>query len=627
MKQELRASLLRGLLTLACFTVIAVAFLVGLRLGSDGNGEPSSGAPATADVEEVYTCSMHPQVRSQKPGRCPLCAMELVPVSSLSGGEEAPGPRSLVLTEQAARLAEIRTAPVRRAYPRKTVRLIGEVDFDETRLATISAYFPGRLDRLFVDATGIPVREGDHLAEIYSADLLTAQEELRQSRRALDEQRRASETMRVLSEATLEAAREKLRLWGLTDQQVDEIAGSDDPLERITIYSPISGIVIERHATQGQYVELGEAIYTVADLDRVWIVLQAFESQLPWIHYGQQVAFETDAHPGREFVGRISFIDPVLSPDTRTAQVRVAVDNTEGALKPGMFVRTRVTVKVGADGAMVDDELSGRWICPMHPEVIKSHRGSCDVCGMDLVAAEEMGFHRHASGKGAPLVIPASAPLITGTRAVVYVRDPESENPRFEGREVVLGTRAGDQVVVRSGLAEGELVVVRGAFKIDSAMQIEAKASMMSQPAPPRASTGAGGASATPARPSPTRAELQNVEGTVQAYLRAAEALAADELSGFIDAAAAAYDRQHLETLDISAARQLFLEWSQALISHAESTPIEAANDLVVAYCPMAFDDSGAEWVQRGNQIRNPYFGASMLMCGSVRRPLGSPTP
>ncbi len=234
----------------------------------------------------------------------------------------------------------------------------------------------------------------------------------------------------------LAAAREKLRLWGLSKAQIENVEKSGKTRDHMTIHSPESGIVIRKHLNQGAYVKTGSRIYTVADLSRVWVQLDAYESDLKWLRHGQEVSFETEAYAGEVFRGSITFIAPVLDLRTRTAKIRVITENKDGKLKPGMFVRAVVRPVVAASEAQ------------------------------------------------APLVIPASAPLITGKRAVVYVKVPDAKRPTFEGREVVLGPRAGDYYIVRKGLRAGELVVARGAFKIDSSLQIEAKPSMMSPPSP-----------------------------------------------------------------------------------------------------------------------------------------------
>ena len=423
-----------------------------------------------------YTCSMHPQIRSDdKDGRCPICGMSLVAVYEETSTDTA---RQLTLSESALKLAEIETTRVLRMFPEHQVRLFGQVAFDETRVADISAYFPGRIEKLYVNYEGIPVNEGDHLADIYSPELITAQQELREALMAVKHTRNASGYARTANEQNLKAVREKLRLWGLSPKQIQDMEKSDGLMERLTIYSPQKGIVIKQNVQEGQYLKTGDRIYRVASMDRLWVELEAYETQLPWLRYGQPVSFRTDARPGETFSGKISFISPTVNPNTRTVPVRVNIDNSNGSLKPGLFVRATVTSKIAGHGDVIDASLRGKWVGPMHPEIIRDHPGTCDICGMDLVPAESLGYFNE-SGVQAPLVIPASAPLITGKRAIVFVKVPNQDKPTFESREVILGPRADRVYLVQSGLHEGEEIVTQGAFKIDSAMQISAKPSMM----------------------------------------------------------------------------------------------------------------------------------------------------
>ena len=436
---------------------------------------PPSAHSEHADPE-LWTCSMHPQIKLPKPGKCPICSMDLIPlVTSDEGGE-----REISVSPYSAKLMELETAPVERRFAAADIRMIGKVEYDETRVNYISSWIAGRIDRLFVDYTGIPVKKGDHLAELYSPELLTAQEELIQAIQTLEKLKDSQSSMLVeTAEQTIEAAREKLRLWGFTAEQVAAVEKHGTPSDHMTIYSPAAGIVIHKNAQEGMYVKTGSKIYTVADLSNVWIQLDAYESDLAWLRYGGAVEFTTETWPGETFKGTISFIDPVLNTATRTARVRVIVDNPQLRLKPGMFVRAVARPQVAADGHVMDPSLAGKWISPMHPEVVKDAPGSCDVCGMPLVPAESLGYVAERE-ENAPLLIPATAPLKTGKRAVVYVEKPGTEKPTYEGREIVLGPRLGNRYVVQSGLEEGEHVVVNGAFKLDAELQIQAKPSMMS---------------------------------------------------------------------------------------------------------------------------------------------------
>ncbi len=463
---------------MAVIMLLAVGVAVGYWLSSGAPPAMASGDGQAAQDSGKWYCSMDPQIVRDKPGKCPICAMDLIPLPQDMMAEVAP--RELVVSETAAKLMEIQTSPVERKFVAMEVPMVGKVDYDETRVKSITAWAPGRIDRLYVDFTGTRVTKGDHLVYLYSPELISAQAELLQAAKAMAKiQPDASDYVKQSTQQTLDAAREKLRLLGLKAEQIQSIESSGKALTHLTIYAPIGGIVIDKAATEGMYVTTGTPIYKVADLSRLWIKLDAYESDLPWIHYGQEVSFTTAAHPGQTFRGHISFISPTLDPMTRTVKVRVNVPNPDGRLKPEMFVRAVVRSRVAQGGQVMDPNMAGKWICPMHPSVVKPEPGKCDICGMDLVTTESLGYVTADAQGEPPLVIPVSAPLITGKRAVVYVEKSEAEKPTFEGREVVLGPRAGDYYIVESGLNEGDRVVTQGNFKIDSAMQIQAKPSMM----------------------------------------------------------------------------------------------------------------------------------------------------
>ena len=479
MEDKLTKSWLRSK-TVLIIVLVITAFIAGRLSGP--KPAPQIPAGTVAEKTTVWTCSMHPQIRQPKPGKCPLCLMDLIPVTGDTGQI---GERQISFSEAALKLMEIQTAPIERRFAEAEIRMAGTVDYDETRVKYITAWTPGRIDRLYVDYTGITVSKGDHMVYLYSPDLLSAQVELIQAAKSAQNVKTdGSELVSRFTKGTLEAARGKLRLLGLTPEQISDIEKSDQPVDHLTIYAPIGGVVIHKNATEGMYVQTGTRIYTIADLSQLWVKLDAYESDMMWIRYGQQVEFTTEAFPGQTFKGRITFIDPILNAKTRTVKLRVNVDNPDGALKPGRFVRAVAKAKVAGAGRVMDTAMTGKWICPMHLEIVKDSAGECDICQMPLETAESLGYVTVDTSGAAPLVIPASAPLITGKRAVVYVQLPNTEKPTYEGREVVLGPRATDYYIVESGLAEGEIVVTSGNFKIDSALQIQAKPSMMSAPGP-----------------------------------------------------------------------------------------------------------------------------------------------
>lgn len=620
--------------------LVLISFLTGYWFNS---GEEHSGQTMTSSSENsLWTCSMHPQIQQPNPGQCPICGMDLIPVSSGESGQV--GERQIKLSEQARKLAGIQVSPVEQKFVSKEINMSGTIEFDETRVKYIAAWVPGRIDRMYVDYTGTPVRKGDHLVELYSPELLSSQQELIQTYKSFQANR--SEIMRQ----NLAAVRERLRLWGLTAEQINSIEKSGVSSDHITIYSPIDGFVVHKNGLTGMYVQTGTKIYTIADLSKLWIQLDAYESDIQWIRYGQKVEFHTQAFPGEKFYGQISFIDPVLNETTRTVRVRVIVDNRSGKLKPGMFVSAAASSQIAAGGKVMDESLAGKWICPMHPEVIKNRAGQCDVCEMDLVRTTDLGYiNPQKINSDASLIIPATAPLITGKRAIVYVQVPGMEGV-FEGRNIVLGPRAGDYYIVKEGLKKGELVVTNGNFKIDSAIQLLAKPSMIN-PEPVNIQQPENSVP-EPIKKENIAAEFLEQLGQVnQAYFNLQYSLSHDENKKYKTDAAdflenlkktdmnllshpaheiwmkrsdnlQKYARNIQESKNIEAARALFEKLSREMIKTISQFGTDQSQDIYIYHCPMAFDNKGADWLQNKQGTENPYFGSKMFKCGTEEKTL-----
>ncbi|NMC19551.1 MAG: DUF3347 domain-containing protein [Thermogutta sp.] len=654
--QKLRQGL-RAVRRYAVLAALALVFVAGWRLGRGRATPPQSHSEPHADVNRpesksvIWTCSMHPQIRQSKPGKCPICFMDLIPVSD---NETSPGPRQLRMTPEAVALAEVETLPARRLFPVREVRLWGRIEFDETRWTTISARFPGRLDRLYVDYTGVPVRKGDHLVDIYSPELNVAQQELLRAMASLESAAPGSSAYSIAA-SLLKSSEEKLRLWGILPKQVAEIKARRATTDHMTIYAPQGGIVITKHAQEGDYVQTGSAIYTIADMSELWVFFDAFEADLPWVRYGQPVTFETEAYPGEKFTGQVAFIQPTLDEKMRTIRLRVNVENPAGRLKPGMLARGVIESRLADGDQVFEPDLLGKWVCPMHPDVTADGPDRCTRCGMDLVPLTELGYPtaEREEKLTPPLVIPASAPLITGMRSLVYVRAAGRDEPIFESRQVVLGARVREGYVVLDGLKEGEQVVVRGNFKIDSAAQLAGRPSMMHEAGEAGMQPGHHHAASTEAMAESRLATADAFprDFTValrpvwQGYLEIQQALAGDDAA----AAKAGFQgvRRALASLDASALDQdqsrhwrvllqQMIEACDAASRTEEIEPLRAAFDslsraaeelirpaghdlprpLVRIHCPMAFSNRGANWLQMEGDVANPYFGAKMLRCG-----------
>jgi Cu(I)/Ag(I) efflux system membrane fusion protein len=485
---------------LFALTLGAVGVTVGYLLGRAGAHAPTV-TPAPPDVEQasqgqIWTCSMHPQVRLPGPGKCPICEMPLIPATAAAASAE--GVAMLELSEHALAMARVETSPVERREMTHELRTVGKIAFDESSLATITSRVDGYAERLFVNVTGVELKAGDHLAEVYSPELLVAQQEL-----LIALQSGANDVESPLAQAAML----KLRRLGLSEEQIGELVEQRVLADRVTLYSPIDGIVIEKSIIQNSAFEAGQALFRIADLDRVWVYLDVYEYDLGWVRFGQSVRITAEAIPVRTFEGKVTFVFPIVDEATRTVRVPVQVANEDHALMPGMFVSASLLAVLGADGSAAPTGVEGKYACPMHPHVLRDDGGDCPVCGMPLIQIPGTPvppvpiIHRHicpmdcedgktyaADGscpvcgmalepvEGTPLAaesgvltVPVSAVLDSGTRRLVYV---ERIGGSFEAREVVLGPRGGEWYPVLQGLAEGERVVSRGGFLIDSQFQI-----------------------------------------------------------------------------------------------------------------------------------------------------------
>ena len=470
-----------ALVVVAALVLIAAQFFSG---SSSDTAAPASGT-------NVWTCSMHPQVRLPKPGKCPICSMPLVPVaaaatkdgtggktaprkitsyrSTMIPGETSPTPRKdsmgmdmvpvlesegsmLTLSEHARAMASVETVPVERRKLSREIRAVGKVQYNESALSTITARVDGYIERLFIDYTGVEVKAGDHLVEIYSPELVVAQQEL---------------LMNSDRSNLAEAAKLKLRRWELSEAQIDEIIRTRKPQERITLSSPINGTVTEKMIVKKSAVKAGDMLYKLANLDSVWVYLDIYEYELSSVRYGQTAEITTEAYPGETFTGRVWFINPVLTDESRTVKVLVNIANKDKRLKPGMFVSATIRAGLLANGQLAATGVEGKWTCLMHPQVLEAKDGPCPVCKMALTQIPPAAATKPEDEL--VLAVPATAVLDSGIRKIAYVERAPGE---YIPAALKLGSRAGDFYPVLDGLKEGDRVAVRGNFLLDSQFQI-----------------------------------------------------------------------------------------------------------------------------------------------------------
>ena len=589
---------------------IAITLVIGISLGSLFFGSSSNknheghNHLQTDNVEQtIWTCSMHPQIKQDKPGDCPICGMDLIPLKTNENIEES-DPNEIQMTESAMKLAEVQTYIVKKGAPEKAVHLLGKVKPDERNIATLTARFGGRIEKLYVNYTGQNVKKGQKLASIYSPELNTAQQELLDAAKYKEN-----------NPSFYKATRNKLKLWELTDKQIDNIEKSDKPSIYFDILAPISGTVTRRDVAIGNYVKEGNPLFELIDLSSVWIMFDAYESDLPWIKMGDKVSFTLQSLPGKTYTAKVSFIDPFIDANTRIAQVRVEMRNPNLKFKLEMFVNG----------------------------VLQSKTAS---------SSEQ-------------LLIPKTSILWTGKRAVVYVKVPNRETPAFIYREITLGAEAGNFYVVANGLEEGEEIASNGVFKIDASAQLLGKPSMMN-PEGGKVSNGHnhGGNKMTDE-------EMENMDKTkksnisisgkvdkkfktqlgafVNAYLKMKDAFVATDEKTVEKEANNALSA--LKNIDMKLLKgDAHIEWMKLLkpikenltgiismkgiemkrshfsiVSDKTTEAIEifgihTDNPVYLEFCPMAFDNKGAFWISKDKEIKNPYYGDKMLKCGEVKK-------
>ncbi len=596
--------------------------LGGIILGWLLFGGSSSQKDGTADINQhvqeahtdeegdiVYTCSMHPQIRQNEPGNCPICGMELIPAGN-GGSDTGSGddPYTTTMTQTAMKLAQVQTVEATRTIAVKKSRMPGKVMIDERKLSIIPAHFPGRIEKLYLDFTGAYVEKGDPIASVYSPELVTAQKELLGAYRN-----------RESNPALYQATRKKFINWEISPKVIDQILKRGTAQENFDIHSHQNGYVTKRYVAVGDHIHFGKPIFEIADLSTIWIEFEAYENDLAGISRGDRVEFTVGAYPGETFGANVTYIDPILDDQRRTVTIRAEASNSDLRLKPNMLAK-----------GVISSELNG----------------------------------------GEPqLQIPASSILWTGERSLVYVQQPDSDRPSFEAREVILGARVGDHYVIKEGLREGEKVVIKGNFMIDSAAQLADKKSMMNQEpgqsngrAPGGHNHGSGEnmdtgeeqsmpTSETSAQATTVPSDFRKQLNTLtDSYLEISSALANDDLDKALSTLP--NFRKTLSNIDESSIRsqeqlKFWTEHQQNINSHVSSmektesissfrNQFSDISDLLaetisyfgiqetvhLQYCPMAKDKEGAYWLSANSQIENPYMGQEMPTCGSTEKVL-----
>ncbi len=587
----------RRMIITATLTLIVGILMGWLLFGNSSSSGEVSHSHETENTGQIWTCSMHPQIRKIEAGNCPICGMDLIPLASVEDSEA--NPNAIKMSPTAMQLANVQTAIVQLGSATKELNLTGKISADERNVYTQTAHIAGRVERLDVNFEGEKVQRGQVIGSLYSPELVTAQEEL-----FIAVQNQESQPQ------LLAAAKNKLKNWKLTDEQIEQLILSGKTTDEFSVLADYSGVVLDLNVEKGDYLKEGQAFYEVADLSKLWVLLDVHESDLAWVKKGDQVEFKVKAFPSESFTGTINFIDPIIDSKTRVAQARIEINNSKQKFKPEMLVTAAIE--------------------------------------SDLQANENS------------IVVPKSAVMWTGERSVVYVKSSAANGLHFTMREVELGASLGDSYIIQSGLSEGEEIAVNGTFSIDAAAQLAGKPSMMN-PEGGQMNMGHnhGGNKKMDATPKETSMQMNKekikidekakkiLTSLFENYFELKDALTEDDLTtakSKVNSLQKSFEQVNMALFtgdahlvwmdyskkldknlekankaeDIDQIRESFIPISIAVIGLNEKfEPI--GYKVYVQHCPMANNNKGADWLSKEEEIKNPYFGSSMLDCGELK--------
>lgn len=536
---------------------------------------------AAKEGSETWTCSMHPQIRQNEFGICPICEMDLTPLDANVSDD----PLVLKMTEESVKLADIQTSIIgeESGTSGKIIHLTGKVKSDERMASSQVAHLPGRIEKLYVTFTGEQVMEGQILADIYSPELITAQRELLEAQKIMD-----------INPDLIEAVRNKLRYWKITESAIRSIEQSGEIQETFPLYAQESGVVSKRRVAVGDHVKQGESLFDLINLSKVWVLFEAYEEDLSKIRLGDRIEFTASTIPNKTFRTSITFIDPMVNPETRTTSLRTEISNVKGLLKPETLVYGTLNQ-------------------------IQKTKGQ--------------------------LTVPKTAVLWTGKKSVVYVKLENTDVPSYQFRQVEIGDEQGDRYLIIEGLEAGEEVVTYGNFAIDAAAQLNNQASMMNQHVQLRKEEGVANPNFQKETPDAFKKQLNEIanhyieikdafvrsdskgsQGFIHDFLESLKKMDGKVLESEANLfwmesynAMYAHSKKIAETDDLEKQRVQFGFVSDALIQAIEAFGTKGET-LYVQHCPMAFDNEGGDWLAKEEGIQNPYFGDKMMKCGLVKR-------
>lgn len=530
----------------------------------------------SSEHQEIWTCSMHPQIRQSEPGNCPICGMELIPLSN-----DISDSQNYTMSENAMKLANITTIIVGKGSANKELRLNGKVQVDERNAYSQSTHIPGRIEQLAINFTGEKVSRGQTLATVYSPQLVTAQEELLQAASIKESQ-----------PELFEAAKEKLRNWKIGDSQINKVLSTGKAIQRFPISADVNGIVTEKMVDLGDYVERGMPIYEISDLSKVWVLFDLYESDLNWVKEGSKITYTINSIPGETFEGTISFIDPLINSQTRVASARLEVNNKDGKLKPEMFASGLVVNDISGKESqeIVIPKSSVLWTGKRSVVYIKEDIG--DRAGFvlrEVVLGPALG-DSYIVTEG---LLPGDEIVNNGTftvdAAVQLSGRPSMMNPREEE------SKKTDKFITVT-ISEKE----KEQFQPILSTYLEFKDKLVAD----------------------------DFSSAKKLVIQLDKQVKKIEKSEFKEEAAKIWESFQKELLkstkamtsasDIQEMRNSFDELSETTIGMVNTFQL-TNKELYVLHCPMANSNKGANWLSASSEVKNPYYGSAMLTCGEVR--------
>jgi Cu(I)/Ag(I) efflux system membrane fusion protein len=564
------------------------AILLGLGIGyllffqASTGMEPMNSDHDHADMGSeatTWTCSMHPQIRQNEPGVCPICEMDLIPLEANTSND----PLILEMTPEAVKLAQIETTVIgSTSSAEKKLSLSGKIQADERLSASQVAHIPGRIEQLFVTFTGEQVRRGQKLATIYSPELITAQRELLEAIKFQD-----------INADLLKAARKKLSYWKIPTEEIQAMEESGQIQETFTLLADASGVVTGRRVAVGDYLKQGEVLFDLVNLSRLWVLFDAYEEDLATIHLGDRIEFTTPAVPNKIFSTRISFIDPLIDSKTRVAYLRGEINNPGQMLKPEMFVRGHTQSSIKTDQQLVVPRSAVMWTGQRSVVYVKvPDRAIPSFTFREITLGDRMG--------GQVLVeagLEAGETVVTYGNFSIDAAAQLNNQASMMNRDVLL--KGADHSQHLPDFTESSPLAFKQQLAEVTAVYLQLKDafvatdSLLAQQ------------SAQQLVGTLDKVDMSLVKG--DAHLFWMEQLEALQT----------HSKKIVELRDVEEQRKQFDFLSQALITTIKVFGIPD-NRYYVQYCPMAFDSAGANWISDEEAIQNPFFGDKMLKCGSV---------